>query len=102
MPRTLNRNRRRCVLLPRRKMRSLIRNSRKISSRLTQILRRHARRLWPSAGSDGSSPAGFGLRGIFFILSAADIKRTIKFNSLHKNIIVQKTKLLIAHIQPEM
>lgn len=47
-------------------MRSLIRNSRKISSRLTQILRRHARRLWPSAGSDGSSPAGFGLRGFFY------------------------------------
>jgi len=40
--------------------------------------------------------------GDFFILSAADIKRTIKFNSLHKNIIVQKQKLLIAHIQPEM
>ena len=29
-------------------------------------LRRHARRLWPSAGSDGSSPAGFGLRGFFY------------------------------------
>jgi len=40
--------------------------------------------------------------GDFFILSAADIKRTIKFNSLHKNIIVQKQKLLIAHIQLEM
>lgn len=24
------------------------------------------RRLWPSAGSDGSSPAGFGLRGFFY------------------------------------